>query len=208
MFAINKPHARVGNAREQQSNSVQRVGGRNHTAIKHISAPSDLQTAKSQQAVQQLIQQRGLDSDAGLVAQEAVIAFSYLNQNALLPDYVWDPSELAVRALELSDLLATGSTFRTLQMLKRHPALLQLHPDEVSHVAVSNRNVSQGWFDKQYSRYSLICSDSAQQQKQHATLLCCQNLQHISCKVRHPSCGRLSMGRDCALRMLIMYGAG
>jgi hypothetical protein len=73
-----------------------------------------------------------LDSDAGLVAQEAVTAFSYLQQNASLPEHVWDPSGLTVRALELSDLLATRSTFRTLQMLKRHPALLQLDSDEVA----------------------------------------------------------------------------
>jgi hypothetical protein len=37
-----------------------------------------------------------------------------------------------LHALELSDLLATGSTFRTLQMLKRHPGLLSLSPEEVS----------------------------------------------------------------------------
>lgn len=36
-----------------------------------------------------------------------------------------------LNALELSDLLATGSTFRTLQMLKRHPGLLSLSPEEV-----------------------------------------------------------------------------
>ncbi|WIA35854.1 hypothetical protein OEZ86_004239 [Tetradesmus obliquus] len=37
-----------------------------------------------------------------------------------------------LHALELSDLLATGSTFRTLQMLKRHPGLLSLSPEEVA----------------------------------------------------------------------------
>lgn len=133
MFAINKPHARVGSAREQHPHSLQRVGGRQSTAIKHVVAAPDSQVAaRDQQAVQQLVQQRGLDIDAGLVAQEAVSAFSYLEHNNMLPDYVYDPSELAGRALELSDLLATGSTFRTLQMLKRHPALLDLPSDEVS----------------------------------------------------------------------------
>lgn len=142
MFAINKPHARVGNSREQPSTGVQRVRARQSTAIRHVVAPPNPETAeRTQQAVKQLVQQRGLDLDAGLVAQEAVSSFGYLSQNSLLPEFVWDPSDLVARALELSDLLATGSTFRTLQMLKRHPQLLQLPSKEVSTVPHPTRSL-------------------------------------------------------------------
>eukprot|EP00878_Enallax_costatus_P012585 GHUV01013143.1.p1 GENE.GHUV01013143.1~~GHUV01013143.1.p1 ORF type:complete len:226 (+),score=72.97 GHUV01013143.1:300-977(+) len=133
MFAINKPHARVGNSREQSSTGLQRVPGRQSTAIRHVVATPNSEAAeRTQQAVRQLVQQRGLDVDAGLVAQEAVSTFGYLDQTSSLPEHVWDPSDLVARALQLSDLLATGSTFRTLQMLKRHPQLLELPSDEVA----------------------------------------------------------------------------
>eukprot|EP00775_Hariotina_reticulata_P014591 gene14591-14722_t len=65
--------------------------------------------------------------DAGLIAQEASLAFHYLSQANSLPT-AWQPVDLVNRAFELTDLLATGSTFRTLQMLKRHPNLLLLSP--------------------------------------------------------------------------------
>lgn len=73
--------------------------------------------------------------DVGLVAQEAAATYEYLTsqQDGLLPHGL-TAEQLAERALLLSDLLATGSTFRTLQMLKRHPALLQMPPDVVSEM--------------------------------------------------------------------------
>jgi hypothetical protein len=69
--------------------------------------------------------------DAGLIAQEASLAFHYLRQAGSLPT-AWQPVDLVNRAFELTDLLATGSTFRTLQMLKRHPNLLLLSPCQVT----------------------------------------------------------------------------
>lgn len=45
--------------------------------------------------------------------------------------HVHDVYSLVVHALQLSDLMATGSTFRTLQMIKRHPGLLSLTPQQV-----------------------------------------------------------------------------
>eukprot|EP00775_Hariotina_reticulata_P014596 gene14596-14727_t len=69
--------------------------------------------------------------DAGLIAQEASLAFHYLSQANSLPT-AWQPVDLVNRAFELTDLLATGSTFRTLQMLKRHPNLLLLSPCQVA----------------------------------------------------------------------------
>lgn len=87
-------------------------------------------------AVQQMIAARGLDPDPDLVSQEAHLAFTYLSsqqqhQQGSLPPRVQDAAQLADHALVLTDLMATGSTFRTLQMLKRHPGLLQLQPSEV-----------------------------------------------------------------------------
>lgn len=83
--------------------------------------------------MQQLVAARGLDLDPGLVAQEAHLAFSYLStQPGALPQQMQDAAQLAEHALHLTDLMATGSTFMTLQMLKRHPALLQLTPYQVS----------------------------------------------------------------------------
>jgi hypothetical protein len=89
--------------------------------------------SQSQAAVQQLVAARGLDLDPALVAQEAHLAFDYLStQQGALPEQIQDAVQLADHALHLTDLMATGSTFMTLQMLKRHPALLQLPTHEVS----------------------------------------------------------------------------
>jgi hypothetical protein len=89
--------------------------------------------SQSQAAVQQLVAARGLDLDPALVAQEAHLAFDYLSmQQGALPEQMQDAVQLADHALHLTDLMATGSTFMTLQMLKRHPALLQLPTYEVS----------------------------------------------------------------------------
>lgn len=87
-------------------------------------------------AVRQMIAARGLDPDPDLVSQEAHLAFTYLSspqqQQGTLPPRVQDAAQLAGLALMLTDLMATGSTYRTLQMLKRHPGLLQLQPSEVA----------------------------------------------------------------------------
>jgi hypothetical protein len=83
--------------------------------------------------VQQLVAARGLQEDPALVTQEAHLALSYLfsQQPGVVPARLQHAPQLAAHALLLTDLMATGSTFRTLQMLKRHPALLQLPPGEV-----------------------------------------------------------------------------
>lgn len=109
-----------------------------------VAAPAGAAAASSSRgvpdsfaAVQQMIAARGLDPDPDLVSQEAHLAFTYLSsqqqqqQQGILPPRVQDAAQLADHALVLTDLMATGSTFRTLQMLKRHPGLLQLQPSEV-----------------------------------------------------------------------------
>lgn len=98
---------------------------------------------QSHAAVTQLVAARGLDADPALVSQEAHLTVSYLSSQhqqqrggdgggVLLPPQLQDARSLTEHALQLTDLLATGSTFRTLQMLKRHPALLHLSTHEVS----------------------------------------------------------------------------
>lgn len=90
---------------------------------------------ESYAAVQQLVADRALDPDPALVAQEAHLTLSYLSsQPGALPQDLQHAAQLADHALRLTDLMATGSTFRTLQMLKRHPALLHLSAHEVSRV--------------------------------------------------------------------------
>lgn len=107
-----------------------------------VAAPAGAAAASSSRgmpdsfaAVRQMITARGLDPDPDLVSQEAHLAFTYLSspqqQPGTLPPMVQDAAQLAGHALVLTDLMATGSTFRTLQMLKRHPSLLQLQPSEV-----------------------------------------------------------------------------
>jgi hypothetical protein len=107
-----------------------------------VAAPAGAAAASSSRdmpdsvaAVRQMIAARGLDPDPDLVSQEAHLAFTYLSspqqQQGTLPPRVQDAAQLAGLALMLTDLMATGSTYRTLQMLKRHPGLLQLQPSEV-----------------------------------------------------------------------------
>jgi hypothetical protein len=94
-------------------------------------AASSHSTEVADAAISLLVQQRGLDKDAALVAQEARLTYTYLATSGSLPGSCSGVGDLMLHALELSDLLATGSTFRTLQMLKRHPGLLSLSPEEV-----------------------------------------------------------------------------
>jgi hypothetical protein len=98
------------------------------SAAAAAAAPDRAQEA----AIQQLVSARGLDLDPQLVAQEALLTFSFLSsQPGALPHHMRDARQLAAHALRLTDLMATGSTFMTLQMLKRHPGLLSLTPHQV-----------------------------------------------------------------------------
>lgn len=82
--------------------------------------------------IQQLVAARGLDLDPQLVAEEALLTFTLLSsQRGALPPHMSDAGQLVAHALRLTDLMATGSTFMTLQMLKRHPGLLGLTPHQV-----------------------------------------------------------------------------
>jgi len=102
---------------------------------------------ESYAAVQQLVADRALDPDPALVAQEAHLTLSYLSsQPGALPQDLQHAAQLADHALRLTDLMATGSTFKTLQMLKRHPALLHLSAHEVSRVG--------GWCNQAGDRMS------------------------------------------------------
>lgn len=94
------------------------------------------------ETVTSIVQQHGLDKDASLVAQEAGLAFNYLQAAGCLPSSLQEATQLVQHALELSDLLATGSTFRTLQMVKRHPDLLSIPPDEVGRCLLVNSRAS------------------------------------------------------------------
>lgn len=98
--------------------------------------------------VQQLVVARGLDHDPVLVAREVHLAFNYLSsQPGALPQQVQHPTQLVHHALQLTDLMASGSTCQTLQMLKRHPALLSLNPQQVGL----------NWFPIDCSR-DLVCN--------------------------------------------------
>lgn len=111
-----------------------RSSSRVAAAVTAAAAPGAEAAAQqeSHAAVQQLVSARQLDPDPCLVAQEAHLALSYLaSQPDALPAQL-NAVQLAGHALLLTDLMATGSTFRTLQMIKRHPALLRLPPEEVS----------------------------------------------------------------------------
>jgi hypothetical protein len=94
-------------------------------------ASSSHSTDVADAAISLLVQQHGLDKDSTLVAQEARLAYTYLAASGSLPSSCSGVGDLMLHALELSDLLATGSTFRTLQMMKRHPGLLSLSPEQV-----------------------------------------------------------------------------
>jgi hypothetical protein len=127
-------------AAPQCSSGASLSGSGGHDGSAHAAADRDvaqpLTTAPpSAAALQQLVAAKGLDVDAALVVQEALSTWQYLAspaQAGQLPGHVADAQELLQQALLLSELLATGSTTRTLAMLKRHPALLGLAPREVA----------------------------------------------------------------------------
>eukprot|EP00879_Flechtneria_rotunda_P006411 GHRR01006736.1.p1 GENE.GHRR01006736.1~~GHRR01006736.1.p1 ORF type:complete len:221 (+),score=62.08 GHRR01006736.1:151-813(+) len=85
------------------------------------------------QSINSLIEQHGNPSDdIDLTARETMTTFSYLQQSGKLLSETWQIDDLTSRALQMTDLLATGSTFRTLHILKRHPGLLKLQPQLVA----------------------------------------------------------------------------
>eukprot|EP00882_Tetradesmus_deserticola_P005714 GHRQ01006016.1.p1 GENE.GHRQ01006016.1~~GHRQ01006016.1.p1 ORF type:complete len:242 (+),score=108.98 GHRQ01006016.1:196-921(+) len=95
-------------------------------------ATSSHSTDAADAAIVVLVQQHGLDKDAVLVAQEARLTYTFLAASGSLPSSCSGVGDLLLHALQLSGILATGSTFRTLQMLKRQPGLLRLSPAEAA----------------------------------------------------------------------------
>ncbi|KAF8057865.1 hypothetical protein HT031_005811 [Scenedesmus sp. PABB004] len=101
--------------------------------------PDQQQCQQPQQAPEQqdlariaaLVAAAGLDVDAALIAAEAAAAHAQLSRAGALPPGL-GADGLAARALALTRLLATGSTFRTLEMVRRAPALLSLPPGAVA----------------------------------------------------------------------------
>lgn len=67
-----------------------------------------------------------------LVVHEVESVHHRLTDVGKLPQHVLREEQLASHALMLTNLMATGSVFRTLQILKRCPDLLQLDPSEMA----------------------------------------------------------------------------
>ncbi|KAI8466922.1 MAG: hypothetical protein J3K34DRAFT_48360 [Monoraphidium minutum] len=71
-------------------------------------------------------------AEEDIILRELEITGLFLGNTGALPDHLaaGGPRALAAAALTLTNVLAAGSPFRTLQMLKRHPGLLALPPAE------------------------------------------------------------------------------
>jgi hypothetical protein len=71
-------------------------------------------------------------ADEDLVVHEVDSVHMRLRQCGKLPHHACTHEDLASHALLLTDLMATGSVFRTLQILKRCPDLLLMEPYQAS----------------------------------------------------------------------------
>lgn len=77
-------------------------------------------------ALQQLVRARGHEADAAeVVASEAATTYRFMADTGALPPH-WRAADVCRQALLMTDVLATGSSFRSLAMLKRHPGLAVL----------------------------------------------------------------------------------
>jgi hypothetical protein len=94
--------------------------------------PDDAELA----ALARLVAAAGVPADEPqIVATELAAVHALLTSLDALPVPLVERADFAAAALQFSSLIGTGSTWRTLQMVKRHPALLELGaPDVASRV--------------------------------------------------------------------------
>lgn len=94
-------------------------------------------SSTSTDGVRQLIQSRSLiPVEEDIVVEEVGLVHQLLATSPGSRSTEWSSlnvQSLAERAIQLTDIMATGSVFRTLQMIKRHPQILELPPYEVAN---------------------------------------------------------------------------